>query len=50
MEEAEAWEGVACSPLAVKYPHPPEKQSHLKTDEEEEEAEVRREEERRRVQ
>lgn len=30
MEEAEAWEGVACSPLAVKYPHPPEKQSHLK--------------------
>lgn len=49
MEEAEAWEGVACSPLAVKYPHPPEKQSHLKT-EEEEEAEVRREEGRRRVQ
>lgn len=33
MEEGEAWEGVAYLPLAAKYPHPQEKQSHLKTDE-----------------
>lgn len=30
MEEGEAWEGVACLPLAAKYPHPAGTQSPLK--------------------
>lgn len=30
MEEGEAWGGVACLPLAVKYPHPVGTQSPLK--------------------
>lgn len=30
MEEGEAWEGVACLSLAVKYPHPVGTQSPLK--------------------
>lgn len=44
VEEGEAWEGVACLPLAVKYPHPAGTQSPLKPENQQREGRQRKEE------
>lgn len=44
MEEGEAWEGVECLPLAVKYPHPAGTRSPLKPENQQREGGERKEE------